>query len=85
MVQVLSGAKEAFIWLEEHLPREMFLFPYCCRIEEAGQAWGCRGWVLNIEHVQSRKELVKEPHQMIDDADDTQSKIIYRVLEAVTR
>ena len=41
--------------------------------------------LLNIEHEQSRKELVKELHQMIDDADDSQLKIIYRVIEAVTR
>jgi hypothetical protein len=28
---------------------------------------------------------VKELHQMIDEADDAQLKIIYRVIEAVTR
>ena len=41
--------------------------------------------LLNIEHEQDRTELVKELHQMIDGADDSQLKIIYRVLEAVIR
>ena len=40
---------------------------------------------MHIEHEQDRAELVKELHQMIDDADDGQLKIIYRVLEAVIR
>jgi transcriptional regulator with XRE-family HTH domain len=41
--------------------------------------------LLTIEHEQDRVELVKELHQMIDESDDSQLKIIYRVLEAVTR
>ena len=41
--------------------------------------------LLTIEHEQNRVELVKELHQMIDAADDSQLKIIYRVIEAVTR
>lgn len=41
--------------------------------------------LLNTKHEQDRAKLVKELHQMIDDADDTQIKIIYRVLEAVIR
>ena len=41
--------------------------------------------MLNIEHEQDRTELVKELHQMIDGADDSQLKIIYRVLEAILR
>jgi hypothetical protein len=41
--------------------------------------------LLTIEHEQDRLELLKELHQMIDESDDSQLKIIYRVLEAVTR
>ena len=41
--------------------------------------------LLNIEHEQDRAELVKELHRMIDEADNGQLKIIYRVLEAVIR
>jgi transcriptional regulator with XRE-family HTH domain len=41
--------------------------------------------LLTIEHEQDRVELVKELHQMIDESDDSQLKIIYRILEAVTR
>ena len=41
--------------------------------------------LLNLEHEQGRTELVKELHQMIDGADDGQLKIIYRVIDAVTR
>jgi Predicted transcriptional regulators len=41
--------------------------------------------LLAIDHERDREELVKELHQMIDGADDGQLKIIYRVLEAVTR
>jgi transcriptional regulator with XRE-family HTH domain len=41
--------------------------------------------LLTIEHEQDRAELVKELHQMIDEADDGQLKIIYRLLEAVLR
>lgn len=39
----------------------------------------------NIEHKQDRKELAEELHQMIDDAEDSQLKIIYRAIEAVTK
>jgi Predicted transcriptional regulators len=41
--------------------------------------------LLSIDHERDREELVKELHQMIDGADDGQVKLIYRVLEAVTR
>lgn len=41
--------------------------------------------LLSVEHEKDRVDLVKDIHQMIDGADDTQIKVIFRVLEAVIR
>lgn len=41
--------------------------------------------LMAVEHERDRVELTDELHRMIDDADDTQLKIIYRVLEAILR
>lgn len=41
--------------------------------------------VLTTEHEQNREQLVEDLHLMIDGADDTQLKVIYRLIEAVTR
>lgn len=41
--------------------------------------------IMTTDHEQNRDEIISELHQMIDGADDTQLKIIYRVIEAVVR
>ena len=41
--------------------------------------------LLSTGHERGRSELVKDLHQLIDGANDSQLKVIYRVLEAVVR
>lgn len=41
--------------------------------------------LLDVEHERERTELVRELHQMIDQADDGQLKVLYRIIEAVIR
>ena len=41
--------------------------------------------LLAAKHERPRRELVSELHKLIDRTDDAQLKIIYRVIEAVTR
>jgi transcriptional regulator with XRE-family HTH domain len=41
--------------------------------------------LLSAEHERPRPELVSELHKLIDETDDARLKIIYRVIEAVTR
>jgi transcriptional regulator with XRE-family HTH domain len=41
--------------------------------------------LLTLNHEQDREELVKDLNHLIEGADDTQLKIIHRLIEAVTR
>ena len=41
--------------------------------------------LLYIAHEQDRDELLKELNILLEDADDAQLKVIYRVIEAVVR
>ena len=41
--------------------------------------------LLSAEHERPRQELVTELHKLIDETDDAQLKIIYRVIESVIR
>ncbi len=41
--------------------------------------------LLNIEHERPQAELVKELHHLIDSSDESQLKMIYRIIDAVTR
>lgn len=41
--------------------------------------------LLSASHERPRPELLAELHRLIDETDDTQLKVIYRVVAAVTR
>ena len=41
--------------------------------------------VLTIDHEQDRKQIINDLHKLIDGSDDAQLKIIYRIIESVTR
>ena len=41
--------------------------------------------LLAIEHERPRPQLVSELHKLIDESDDAQLKIIYRLIESVLR
>ena len=41
--------------------------------------------LLSASHERSRPELISDLHQLIESADDLQLKVIYRVVESITR
>ena len=41
--------------------------------------------LLAVEHERPRPELISELHTLLDQSDDAQLKILYRIIEAVTR